>query len=314
MLKITEISFPGLFPNMVLEVDSVAFTLFGHAFPWYSLIITSGILFCFLYVTYRCKGIGISSDSVMDIGIVTVLMGIVGARVYYVATSWDMYKDDPLSAFAIWEGGIAIYGALIGGGIGVFLMCRAKKASFYAFADTVAPSLLFAQSLGRWGNFFNAEAYGSETDIFCRMGLKGRFDSDFTFYHPTFLYESLWNIIGFVIANALYKKKKYDFQITQFVFAWYGFGRMFIELLRTDSLYITSHHAWYTKISVLVGFGFFVGCTAILIRNYLRMKHGERLPLTAPATVGTNVVTLTHKRYGSRIRKHNTFPFRKDKL
>ena len=281
MLKVTEITFPGIFPSLNLWVDSVAFTLFGHSFPWYSLIITTGIILCFIYVTYYAKRIGISSDNVIDIGLLTVVMGIIGARMYYVLTSWSHYRGNFWDVFKIWEGGLGIYGGLIAGGLGVFIMCRTLKIRFLPFADCVGPSLLLAQSLGRWGNFFNAEAYGSETTIFCRMGLSKFPYTETIYVHPTFLYESLWNIIGFVIANYLYRKKRlYDGFIVQFVFAWYGFGRMFIELLRSDSLYICSYHAWFTKISVLVGFGFFVGCTAWIIYNIISMKKGKQLPLT----------------------------------
>lgn len=280
MLRVTKITFPGLFPNLEMNVDSVAFTIFGHSFPWYSLIITTGIILCFIYVTYRAKRIGIHPDNIIDIGLVTVSLGIIGARLYYVLTSLDHY-DSFWDVFKIWEGGLGIYGGLIGGGLGVFLMCRLKKIRFLPFADCVGPSLLLAQSLGRWGNFFNAEAYGAETDIFCRMGLDFGFGRTI-YVHPTFFYESLWNIIGFIIADTLYRKKRlYDGFIVQFVFAWYGFGRMFIELLRSDSLYICSYHAWFTKISVLVGFGFFVGCTAWMITNLVHMKQGKDLPLTA---------------------------------
>ncbi len=279
MLRVTKVTFPGIFPNLELNVDSVAFTLFGHEFPWYALIITAGIIFCFIYVIYRARRVGIIPDDVLDIGLVTVVMGIIGARIYYVATSWDHYKDNLIDVFKIWEGGIAIYGALIGGGLGIFLMCRLKKKNFWLFADCTAPSLLLAQAMGRWGNFFNAEAYGSETNIFCRMGLQWGYGQPI-YVHPTFLYESLWNLIGFVIVNLLYKRKKYDGFIVQFVFAWYGFGRMFIEVLRSDSLYICSYHAWFTKISVLVGAGFFIGCTAAIVTSLIRIKKGAKLPLT----------------------------------
>ena len=283
MLKHTKISFPGLFPNLEMDVNSVAFTLFGHDFPWYALILTSAIIFCFIYVTLKAKRFGIIPDTVLDIGLVTVVCGILGARIYYVATSWSSYKDNFWDVFKIWEGGIAIYGALIGGGLAVLLMCRRKKIFFRLFGDCVAPSLLMAQAIGRWGNFFNAEAHGSETDHFLRMGLQRAWESAPTYYHPTFLYESLWNTLGFCIATYLYKKhRRYDGFMILFVFAWYGFGRMFIELLRTDSLYISSHHAWYTKISVLVGFGFFVGCTAAMITIGVRMKRGATYPLTLP--------------------------------
>ena len=281
MLKVTKITFPGLFPNLEMEVDSVAFKLFGHEFPWYAIFITLGIIFCFFYTIYRARRVGIIPDHIIDIGIVAVICGIIGARAFYVATSWDSYKDNLVDIFKIWEGGIAIYGSLIGGAIGVIIVCKIKKLSFPLVADCLSPSLLFAQALGRWGNFFNAEAYGAETDIFCRMGLQ-RMGSAHTIYvHPTFLYESIWNLLGFILINLLYKKKKFDGQIVCMVFAWYGFARMFIEVLRSDSLYIVpGYDVWYNKISVIIGFLFFLVCTTIIVVQLNEIHHGHLLPLT----------------------------------
>lgn len=281
MLKISKVSFPG-FHIGEFDLNSVAFTIFGKEVAWYGLVITLGIVFCFFYVAWRTRSLGLVMDDVIDIGVPTVIIAIIGARAYYVLTSLDAYRGDFWSIFAIWEGGLAIYGALITGGITVFFMCRYKKVKFSAFADCTCPSILVAQAVGRLGNFFNGEAFGSQTEIFSRMGLQ----NDLTFFkfgthemvyvHPTFLYESLWNLIGFGIATALFSKRKYNGFIFHFCFAWYGFGRMFIELLRTDSLYIPGlPQMWFAKISTVVGFVCFVVFTSLIVYNLLRYNKAS---------------------------------------
>lgn len=280
MLKVSKIAFPGLGISE-FEVDSVAFVIFGRPIAWYAIFITLGIAFCFFYVIWRTKKLGLTSDDIIDIGLVTVVAGILGGRAYFVLTSLHLY-DSFWDFFKIWEGGIGIYGGLIAGGIAVFVMCRIKHVPFSAFADCTCPAVLMAQAVGRYGNFFNGEAFGSQTDIFCRMSL----ENDLTYLefntlgpvcvHPTFFYESLWNFIGFAIAFYLFPRRKYNGFIFHFCFAWYGFGRMFIELLRTDSLYISQTvHAWYTKISVLVGFFSFLAFAGLITYNLIRYYRGS---------------------------------------
>ena len=274
--RTSTISFPG-FGIGEFQVNSVAISFGSVHIAWYALIIVTGIISAFSYIAWRGKEIRLNTDTLIDIGLPTVLFGIFGARVYYVLTTLRYgYYDSFLDVIAIWNGGLAIYGALIAGALTVIVMTRLKKVPFMPFADCVCPSLLLAQAIGRWGNFMNGEAFGAATDIFCRMGLNNELTGYQTMYvHPTFLYESLWNIIGFALLNLFWKHRKYDGQIFHMTFAWYGFGRMFIELLRTDSLYISAHHAWYTKISVLVGFGFFVACTAWMIVKLIRIYKGK---------------------------------------
>ena len=280
MLKTSKIAFPGLGIGE-FELNSVAFTVFGREIAWYAIWITLGIVFCFFYVIWRTQKLGLTSDDIIDIGLVTVVSGIFGGRAYFVLTSLHLY-DSFWDFFKIWEGGMGIYGALIAGGIAVFVMCRIKKVNFFAFADCTCPSILVAQAVGRYGNFFNGEAFGAKTNIFCRMSLQ----NDLTYYefgtleavcvHPTFLYESLWNVIGFAIAFYLFPKRKYNGFIFHFCLGWYGFGRMFIELLRTDSLYISqSVHEWYTKISVLVGFFSFLVFASLMVYNLIRYHKGD---------------------------------------
>ncbi len=239
MCRISKISFPGLGIGE-FEVDSVAFTIFGIDIAWYALIITLGMIAAVTYVIFQAKKIGITSEDVIDFALFTIPFGIVGARLYYVLTSLDQY-DSFIEMLNIRGGGLAIYGGIIAGGITVFGVCYYKKINFLAFADCTAPGVLLAQGIGRWGNFMNGEAFGEETEIFCRMGLQNSNTGGKLIYvHPAFLYESLWNLLGVLLVYlfARYIHKKYDGQLFLMIFGWYGFGRMFIEGLRTDSLYI----------------------------------------------------------------------------
>lgn len=267
-------------------LNKIAFTLFGRfEVRWYGILITLGIILAFTYIGWRGKkNEGILFDNVIDVGLLTVVLGIVGARIYYVLTSLDEYHSF-YDVIAIWNGGIAVYGSIIGGCTGILIMCAVKKINWRKFFDATAPAVLFAQALGRWGNFFNGEAYGSritdttkyyfflkEFDLpsgegtlfhFFRMGLIPNDYSRYTmvFVHPTFLYESIWNLVGFIWINLFYKHKKFDGQIALLYFTWYGFGRMFIEGFRTDSLYIGGN----IRISQLVGLLCFVVGTVLLI-------------------------------------------------
>ena len=261
------ISFPGIGIDN-FTVDKIAFSVFGVEVRWYGLIITIGMILAFFYASYRAKHEKISFDDMLDFAIFIIIFGVIGARLYYVLTT---IKDDLYHSFidviATWNGGLAIYGGIIGGIIAAYVVCRVKKLSFFKITDTIAPGVMIGQILGRWGNFFNGEAYGYEVAeeshlYFIRMGLIPNIDSStiMHYYHPTFLYESLWNLVGFIIINSLYKKKKFDGQVFLMYLAWYGFGRMFIEGLRTDSLYVGVF-----RISQVVGFVcFLLGIIAIV--------------------------------------------------
>ena len=269
MLRITYVSFPGLgIPE--IQLDSVAFTVFGHPVAWYGIIITLGIVLAALYVLYRAKQEGVAADDILDLGIYVILFAVIGARLFYVLTSLDEF-DSFLDVFKIWNGGLAIYGAIIAGALTIFLYCRIRKRKFYQFLDMVAPAVMLGQTIGRWGNFVNGEAHGGITEIFCRMGLRYSEYGQVFYYHPTFLYESLWNVIGFVIINLFYKKKRYNGQVALLYLTWYGFGRMFIELLRTDSLYLFAG----VRISSLIGLLSFVVFGGLLLYHAIK---GTRLP------------------------------------
>ena len=228
------ISFPLL--GLELNPDRVL-TLGPLTIHYYGLIIALGLMLAVTYAIRRSKQFGIKEDDILDGVLWIVPVAIVCARLYYCIFSWDDYKDDPVSILYIWKGGLAIYGGVLGAVAGVALHCYIKKISLPALLDLVALGFLIGQSIGRWGNFFNREAFGAATDIFSRMGLYNIRTGAFEYYHPTFLYESLWNAVGFVALHSLSKKRRYDGQIALGYAGWYGLGRALIGGLRVDSLY-----------------------------------------------------------------------------
>lgn len=271
------VSFPGLGIGEI-SFNKVAFSLFGTIeVRWYGIIMVTGIILAFLYAYYRSKHEGISFDDLLDYAIFTVISGIVGARLYYVITSGQKYTFGEI--FAIWNGGIAIYGAIIGGATALLCVSLYKKIKWQKAFDMVCPGVMIGQIVGRWGNFFNGEAYGESPAAdsllyFMRMELRHEDWMNSYVCQPTFLYESLWNLVGFLIINALYKKKKYDGQVFLMYITWYGFGRMFIEGLRTDSLMVGSF-----RISQVVAFLCFTVGFALLV--YLGVRASNRAKLAA---------------------------------
>lgn len=229
------ISFPGLGIGE-FTVNPVAFTIFGYDIMWYGIIITIGMLAGFFVALRGAKIEKIKTDDVLDLAIFLIIFSMVGARLYYVLMTLENYHSF-WDVINVRKGGLAIYGGVIAGAITVFIVAKVKKISAAKMYDMVAPGLILGQVIGRWGNFTNAEAHGTETDLPWRMGIMYEGSTTTHYYHPTFLYESLWNLIGFIILMAFYKKKKYNGQIALMYITWYGFGRFFIEGLRTDSLY-----------------------------------------------------------------------------
>ena len=226
------------FPSLGLEMDPIrSFSIGPLEIHLYGVIIALGLLLAVLYACRRSKAFGIKDDDILDGVLWVTPFSILCARLYYCIFSWEQYASDPVSILYIWEGGLAIYGGLLGALIGVAVFCRYKKIKVTALLDLVSLGFLIGQCLGRWGNFFNREAFGAETDSFLRMGLFNPVTGVTTYHHPTFLYESLWNLAGFLLLHFLSKKRKYDGQIALGYVAWYGLGRAFIEGLRTDSLY-----------------------------------------------------------------------------
>ncbi len=298
---LVSIAFPGLgIGEFELNKIAIPFSE-GTGIRWYGILITCGIVLAFLYAMWRGKKQeGIIPDDVIDIGIAAVILGIIGARLYYVLTDSKGVYDSFYDVIAIWNGGLAIYGGIIGGCLGIVLMCLIKKISWRKLFDMAAPGVMIAQAIGRWGNFFNGEAYGSriidgttqyyffnqehtlnagEGTLFhaLRMELTPNLYSAKIPYafHPTFLYESIWNILGFVLIHFLYKKKKFDGQVALMYFVWYGFGRMFIEGLRTDSLYLPGTTL---RISQCLGLLCFALGTTLLTVLLIRAR---RMPVLA---------------------------------
>ena len=227
------------FPGLGLTLNPPAgFSIGSFEVRFYGLIIAMGLILAVCYALRRKEQFGLSEDDLLDGVLWIAPFAILCARLYYCAFEWEQYASNPISILYIWEGGIAIYGAVIGAAIGVIVHCKVfKKISVLATLDLVSLGFMIGQMMGRWGNFFNREAHGGVTDSFLRMGLINPVTGQGAYYHPTFLYESLWNLVGFILIHFLSKKRKYDGQVALYYVAWYGLGRAMIEGLRTDSLW-----------------------------------------------------------------------------
>ena len=253
------------FPGLGIHTDpprTLPFSVFGKEIYLYGVVIAFGFVLAIVYARLRCKEFGVSFDSVTEAIIYCVPLAIICARIYYVAFSWDEYKDNLADVFKIWEGGIAIYGGVIGAALGLILFSRIRKKKIAPYLDIMGLGLLIGQLIGRWGNYFNREAHGAETakNFFLRMYMYSSQDHRFGNWHPTFLYESVWNLLGFILLHFLSKKRKYDGQVFLMYVAWYGLGRVWIEGLRTDSLWIGSFRAsqLLAGLSVLIAVGIMV--------------------------------------------------------
>ena len=231
----TEISFPslGLTMNPPRGLEIGSFNIY-----FYGMIIALGMVLAVFYASRRSKEFGIKEDDLLDAVLWVTPFAIICARAYYCVFSWESYAANPLSVFNIREGGLAIYGGVLGAAVGVAVFCKIRKIRLTALLDLAALGFLIGQSMGRWGNFFNREAFGAETTSFLRMGLMNRYTGQVTYYHPTFFYESVWNALGFLLLHQFSKKRQYDGQVALGYAAWYGLGRAIIEGLRTDSLYL----------------------------------------------------------------------------
>lgn len=279
MTKVT-ISFPGLGIEE-FTVDKIAFSIGSLDVRWYGIIITLGMVVAVYYSIHRAKQRGVDFDTMLDFALFTILFGVLGARLY-----WVLFYGNIRSFYdiiSVWDGGLAIYGGIIGGVLAIYFTCRYKKMKFLPMADCIGPGVMIAQAMGRWGNFFNGEAHGGIVEegsplYFMRMGLyPNDIDgvSGMAYVHPTFLYESLWNVLGFVLINIFYKKKKFDGEVALWYFTWYGFGRMFIEGLRTDSLMLGPF-----RISQVVGLICFVAGTALIVWGRIYTCRKEKAAAT----------------------------------
>ncbi|MBQ3708688.1 MAG: prolipoprotein diacylglyceryl transferase [Clostridia bacterium] len=283
------LSFPGLgIPPF--HIDRVAFRIGPLTVAWYGVLITCGMILAVLCAVRLAKREGISLDDITDFAFYVILAGVIGARAYYVIFTWNKYgylvtngsflhnlARTLYNCIAVWEGGLAIYGGVLAGLLCGYLFSKKRKIPFLKIFDILAPCVLIGQVIGRWGNFINIEAYGSETTLPWRMGIL-QYSSAMSgsgeamliserYVHPTFLYESLWNLVGLILVLAvLYRRKKFDGQIFCFYLVWYGFGRMLIEGLRTDSLMLGN-------LRVSQGVGFLSLVLGILIFTILSKKH-----------------------------------------
>lgn len=230
------ITFPRL--GLSFTLNRAAIAIGNFSVYWYGLIITFGMLLAILYGLRESKFCGISSDDFFNMLIIAIPVSIICARAYYVIFSWDMYKDNIADVFDIRGGGLAIYGGVIGAVATVIIYCRAKKISLSSVLDMLAVGLLIGQSIGRWGNFVNGEAFGAATSLPWGMTVytDGRLIAESV--HPTFFYESLWNFIGIWVLLLYKRRKKANGELFCAYLIWYGAGRTFIEGLRADSLYL----------------------------------------------------------------------------
>ncbi len=278
------ISFPNL--NLTFNIDRVAFTIGGKEVYWYGIIIAVGFLLAVACGLCLAKKYGMKQDTVIDIVIIAAPVSVICARLYYVAFNWDFYGKHPEEIIRIWNGGIAIYGAVIAAIIVAAVYCKIKKENFGLFCDIGSVGLLIGQSIGRWGNFVNQEAYGVNTDLpwamtgssikrdLLEMMIDGKAVDATLPVHPTFLYESLWNLVFLIAFLLLFKKRKYDGQIFAGYLISYGVGRFFIEGLRTDSLYIGG-----IRVSQLVAVLCVVAGAVLMIVNLRKKDRKVTLPV-----------------------------------
>ena len=270
-MNYTTISFPAL----GIEWDPIrSFNIGPLSIHLYGLIIATGLLLAVLYGCRRSRRFGITEDDLTDGVLWVTPFAFLCARLYYCVFYWKQggYADNLLSVLYVWEGGLAIYGGVIGAAVGIIVFCKIKKLSIGAILDIVSLGFLIGQSIGRWGNFFNREAFGAETDSFLRMGLYNVFTGVTEYHHPTFLYESVWNLVGFIGLHFLSKKRQYDGQVALGYAAWYGLGRNIIEGLRTDSLY------WGPfRVSQLLAAVSCAAAVAVLLWQYTRSHDPANL-------------------------------------
>ena len=226
-------------------IDPVAFTLFGKDIYWYGIIMATAMLLGILLASRLMKRAGENPDLIYDLAIIVIPLAIIGARIYYVLFQWEYYSNYPFwEVFAVWHGGLAIYGGVIGGLIGLLVFSKWKKISFFKLADVVAPALILGQAIGRWGNFVNQEAYGSPTNNIALnfFPVSVFIEATGRYHYATFFYESMWNLLVFALLmlytyEKLWKKKeRVHGDVFVLYLVLYGFGRMFIEGMRTDSL------------------------------------------------------------------------------
>jgi len=285
-----DISFPFL--GIYLENVPKTITIFGRTIALYGIIIGIGMVLAFLLVSKVAKMYKIDPDDFYDLGMYLIIFGIIGARLYYVIFSWDYYKNHLLSILYIWEGGLAIYGGIIGGFLTHIIYCKLKKKNVFLYSDIAFLGVLVGQIVGRYGNFTNREVFGGYTDSLFAMRLpveavrqRDITDSirahmvegqNYIQVHPTFLYESTYNLVLLILILCFQKKKKFDGEVTLWYFGGYGIGRYIIEGIRTDRLLIPGTNI---AISQLLGMLLFIA--AIIIDVVVRLKINDKKKVEA---------------------------------
>ncbi len=266
--------------NLTLgALNPIAFNLGGIRVHWYGIIIASAVVLATILAVQEAKRRRIDPDSIYDLILWALPVAIITARMYYVIFEWGYYQNHVDEIVRVWDGGIAIYGALIGAGIVVYLFCRANWIPVWLMLDIIAPVLIMAQGIGRWGNFMNQEAFGRITSLTFLQSLHlphfiiQQMLIDGAYRQPTFLYESLWDILGFIVLMSLRHKKHLFKQGEVFLsyVIWYAFGRFFVEGMRTDSLMLLG-----IRVSQWLSVILFIGAIGILV--FRRKSMRERLP------------------------------------
>lgn len=254
---------------IISTVESVAFQIFGIPVYWYALIIVSGMVLAVWLSIKEAPRVGLKEDDILDFMLWALPISIICARLYYVAFEWGYYSQHLTEIFAIRNGGLAIYGGLIGGGFTAFFYCRHRFIPLWDFLDVAAPSVLIAQAIGRWGNFMNHEAYGPDTTraFLEKLHLPNfiieNMNIDGIYRQPTFLYESVWSLVGFILLIILRRVPHLlkEGEVALLYVIWYSFGRFFIEGLRTDSLMLFGN----IRVSQMLSAILFIGGLVIFV-------------------------------------------------
>lgn len=257
-------------------IDPVAFKIGGLEVRWYGVIIAAAIFLAIWLSTRETDKRGLEEDTIIDLALWLIPAGFIGARLYYVFFELDYYLQNPASILAIWEGGLAIYGGLIGGGLALIWFCKRRNIPIWLMMDIIAPHVLLAQSIGRWGNFVNQEAHGGEVsrqfleNLMLPEFIINQMEINGTYYHPTFLYESLWSLLGVVVLIVLRNRENLlkRGEVALGYAMWYSVGRFFIEGIRTDSLYVPGTPI---RVSQLLSAVIFIAAVILLIyrRRYV---------------------------------------------
>lgn len=315
MTEVERITDPDriVFPNLHIDVsvDSTAFSAFGFEIKWYAVIISFGLLLAMIYCFPRMKKFGIDPDRAIDAVIAGVLGGMIGARAYYVAFRWEQYAGNLKAILNFRNGGLAIYGGIIGAILFGGIMCKIRKVKFLPMLDITGMGFLIGQGIGRWGNFVNQEAFGTNTDcLFAMTGgtvqntiinevsnpsssMYGTSMSELYGVHPCFLYESVWCLAGFLILALFSKHRKFDGQLFLIYLTWYGMGRFIIEGFRTDSLMFGN-----IRVSQLLALLCVITATAVHIAVLMRAKHkGEPFVLYCNTEESKELIRESEEKY-----------------